>query len=92
MKFIASRLSKGNKVFPAEITVEDNGLTIRIPGLFNDKSTFFAYSGIASVTVETPMIGFSTIHFKAQGTQLTVHGFSKSDVLEIRKMIEAKRK
>jgi hypothetical protein len=34
MKYTASRLSEGNKLFPAEILVEETGLTIKIPGFF----------------------------------------------------------
>lgn len=89
MKYVTSRISKGNKLFPTEISTEENGLSVRMPGMFNDKNTFLAYSSISSVTVETPLIGFSTIYISSQGSQITIHGFSKRDAIAIRKAIEA---
>lgn len=88
MKFVASRLSDNNKIFPAEIHIEDNGLTVKLPGFFNGKSEHFIFSKISNVSVTTPLIGFSTITFKAAGTKLSAHGFTKSEVNQIRKEID----
>lgn len=89
MKIItASRLSEGNKIFPAEIHIEENGLTVKIPGFLGGKSTFLSYSDISSVSVDAPMIGFSTIRFNAHGEKVTSHGFTKSEVNEIKTAID----
>jgi hypothetical protein len=78
MKYVASRLSEGNKLFPAEIITEENGITIKIPGLFSGDTT-------------TPLIGYSTIRFYHSGNKVEAHGFSKSDVNEIKTFIEQGR-
>jgi hypothetical protein len=88
MKITASRLSEGNKIFPAEIDIEDNGLTVKIPGFLGGKTTSFSYVDISSVSVDTPMMGYSSISFSASGTKLKVHGFKKDDVLQIKKAID----
>lgn len=88
MKFIASRLSEGNKVFPAEIHLEENGLTVKIPGLFSGRAEYFDYARISNISVNTPVIGYSTITFRAAGARVTAHGFSSSDVRQIKQAVE----
>ncbi|MEB0262279.1 MULTISPECIES: hypothetical protein [unclassified Mucilaginibacter] len=91
MKYVASRLSEGNKLFPAEIMTEDNGITIKIPGLFSGDTTTIAYDSISAVEIDTPLIGYSTIRFYHSGNKVEAHGFSKSDVNEIKTFIEQGR-
>lgn len=91
MKFTASRLSEGNKVFPAEIQIEENGVNVKIPGFLNGKSTYLSFIDISGTTVDTPLIGFSTIKFHAKGTRVIVHGFTSEDVKEIKNAIEKGR-
>jgi hypothetical protein len=88
MKYTASRLSEGNKLFPAEIFVEETGITIKIPGLFSGDETSVSYSSISAVEIDTPLIGFSTIRFYHSGNKVEAHGFSKSDAKEIKNAIE----
>ena len=92
MKYVASRLSEGNKLFPAEIITEENGITIKIPGLFSGDTTTIAYDSISAVEIDTPLIGYSTIRFYHSGNKVEAHGFSKSDVKEIKSFIEEGRK
>ncbi len=87
-KFIAHRLSEGNKIFPTEVHVEDTGLTIKIPGLFGGKSQFFDYKQISSVSMDTPMIGYSTITFYAADTKVAAHGFKRDEVNKIKQAID----
>lgn len=87
-KFTASRLSEGNKVFPAEIHCEENELTIKVPGLFGGKSQSFSYRDISSVSVDSKMVGYSTITFFAAGTKVMAHGFTKSEVKDIKEYID----
>ncbi|MET3981197.1 hypothetical protein ABIB62_003726 [Mucilaginibacter sp. UYP25] len=91
MKYVASRLSEGNKMFPAEIMTEENGITIKIPGLFSGDTTTIAYDSISAVEIDTPLIGYSTIRFYHSGNKVEVHGFSKNDVNEIKAFIEQGR-
>ena len=93
MKFTASRLSEGNKLFPAEILIEDTGIKVLLPGFFSDKTQFIAYEHISSVEIDSPMIGYSTIKFFHAGKEVEAHGFTKSDAEEIQAAIdEGKRK
>lgn len=91
MKYVASRLSEGNKLFPAEIITEENGITIKIPGLFSGDTTTIAFDSISAVEIDTPLIGYSTIRFYHSGNKVEAHGFSKSDVNEIKAFIEQGR-
>ncbi len=88
MKITASRLSEGNKVFPAEIHIEPNGLTVKIPGLFSGQSRHLDYLQIGEVSVNAPMVGFATITFYTAGTQVSAHGFTSSEVKQIKAAIE----
>jgi hypothetical protein len=91
MKFTASRLSEGNKAFPIEINLEENNIEIKKPGVFSGESKYLNYEDITAIEVDSPMIGFSTITLFTTGTKVEIHGFSKSDVKEIRKGIEEGR-
>lgn len=88
MKFIASRLSSGNKLFPSEIYLESTGVTIKIPGLFSGETKQFDFNHIASVEIDTPLIGFSSITIFAGGTMMTANGFTKAEVKQIKDGIE----
>ena len=88
MKFIASRLSSGNKIFPSEIYLEPTGITIKIPGLFSGETKQFDFNHIASVEIDTPLIGFSSITIFAGGTMMAANGFTKAEVKQIKEGIE----
>jgi hypothetical protein len=91
MKFTASRLSEGNKAFPMEIHLEENNIEIKKPGVFSGESKYLNYEDITAIEVDSPMIGFSTIRLFLNGNKVEVHGFSKSDVTEIRRLIDEAR-
>jgi len=88
MKYTASRLSAGNKIFPTEIHLESTGITIKIPGLFKGETKQFDFNHIASVEIDTPLVGFSSISIYAGGTQMTATGFTKAEVKQIKEGIE----
>lgn len=85
--FTASRISEGNTLFPPTIIFDDNGVTVRCPFVFSGKSTYIPYTCISSVHIETPIIGFSTISFYAFGNLVSIHGFLKSEAIEMRQII-----
>ncbi|QXV67180.1 hypothetical protein FPZ42_01180 [Mucilaginibacter achroorhodeus] len=91
MKYTASRLSEGNKIFPAQVIVEPTGITVRIPGFFSGDETTVAYNSISAVEIDTPLIGFSTIRFYHNGNKVEAHGFSKADAKAIKQAIEVGR-
>ena len=91
-KITASRISEGNKLFPASITIEDTGLKVKVPGFWKDEETFVTYTDISGVSVDTPLIGFSTIEFNVMGSRVQAHGFTKSEVREIKQAIDDGKK
>ena len=83
-KYTASRISSGNQLFPPSITVEKDGLTIKVPGLFNGKKQFVFYYNIASITYEVPRVGFTKLRLSiGGGGTAVVKGFYKSDCIAI---------
>jgi len=92
-EYKASRLSEGNKVFPAHIIIDDGGVTLKLPGLFKGKETTIPFSSISTVDIETPLIGFSTISVETKGEgKIVVHGFTNAEVKEMKKAILDKMK
>ncbi len=87
--FTASRISEGNVLFPPTIIFDDNGVTVRCPFIFSGKSTYIPYSCISSVHIETPIVGFSTISFYAFGNLVSIHGFLRSEAIQMRQIIIA---
>jgi uncharacterized membrane protein YdbT with pleckstrin-like domain len=91
--FIASRLTAGNKLFPAEIIIDQDGITLKIPGLFSGNEKTIPYSRISSVDINCPLIGYSTISIETTGEgSIKAHGFTKTEVKRIKERILAKIK
>lgn len=89
--FIASRLTAGNKLFPAEIIIDQDGVTLKIPGLFSGNEKTIPYTRISSVDINCPFIGYSTISIETTGEgSIQAHGFTKSEVTRIKELILAK--
>jgi uncharacterized membrane protein YdbT with pleckstrin-like domain len=88
----ASKLAAGvSKVFPHKITITDNSVTITEPGLFSNKEKTIPFSKIASVNIDSPLIGFSTITVETTGNDsLTINGFTKDEVREMKQIILGK--
>ncbi len=86
----ASRLSSGNFFFPCRIELDDEGVKIIFPGLFRSNENLVPYSNIATISLSTPLIGFTTITFNVQGVNTLVHGFRVAEAREIQKFIQGK--
>ena len=86
--YTASHLSEGNKLFTCRITIDDKGVTLKVPGFFSGKETTVMYNHISAVDIESPMIGYSTIYIETTGEgKITAHGFTKAEVTEMKEMI-----
>jgi len=88
MKFIASRLSDGNKIFPAEIHIEENGIKVKIPGFLSGDTKFIDYGNISGIDINTPMVGFSSITFFYHGSRAFAHGFKKEEAQQIKQAVD----
>lgn len=85
-RFTASRLSDGNKMFPDEILIDETSVTIKSPRLFGGRATTFPLGQI-TVSVNSPFLGFCDLNFYANGTSVSVHGFTDSDAKNIKWLI-----
>jgi len=86
----ASRVAEGNRLFPAEIHIEETEIMIKFPSFFSGKSRHLVYQQIEGVNIDTPMIGYSTITFVVGGEKIAGHGFTKSEVKEIKQICSKK--
>lgn len=88
----ASKLAAGvSKLFPHKIIIGDSSVTISEPGLFGTKEKTIPFSKIASVNIDSPLIGFSTITIETTGNDsLTINGFTKDEVREMKQTILGK--
>ena len=87
--FEANRLSGGNQVFPAKITVTNHGVTLKVPGLFGGQEKTLGYRSISSINISSPLVGFSTITFDTLGfDRIVASGFSKDDANEIKELVQ----
>lgn len=90
-RFTASRLTAGNRIFPAQLHIDGVGVTLKLPSLFSGKETTVPYSRIASVNIECPVVGFSSIHIQTTGEgMITLHGFMRNEVEEMKRDILAR--
>jgi uncharacterized membrane protein YdbT with pleckstrin-like domain len=89
--YTASRLSQGNKIYPCKISIDDQSITLTLPGFFKGKESTIPLNRISSVDIETPLVGFSTIHVETTGEgSIIAHGFTKAEVIEIKETLLAK--
>ena len=86
--FIASRVAEGNRIFPSKIIIDQQGVTLKVPGLFSGKEKTIPYTRISSVDMESPLVGYSTIIIDTTGEgNIRAHGFTKAEVIRMKAMI-----
>ena len=90
-KYTASRISANNTLFPPQIILDNENVIIKCPGFFSGKTTSIPYDNISYVSTVTPLIGFSTLSFIVHGEKVVIHGFTKSEVREIERIIAQKQ-
>jgi hypothetical protein len=91
MKFVASRLSGGNTIFPKQIIIMNDTLTIITRGHREEFTISLPMLRIDDVDVVSPKLGFSTLHFKGAWKISPVHGFTKRQCEEILAVIDTYR-
>jgi uncharacterized membrane protein YdbT with pleckstrin-like domain len=86
--FTASRLSQGNRVFPSRINIDQQGVTLKVPGLFSGNEKTIPFNRISSVDIDCPMVGYSTIVINTTGEgNIRAHGFLKKEVNRMKALI-----
>ena len=86
--FIASRVAEGNRLLASKIIIDQQGVTLKVPGLFSGKEKTIPYTRISSVDMESPLVGYSTIIIDTTGEgNIRAHGFTKAEVIRMKAMI-----
>lgn len=86
--FIASRVAEGNRIFPSTITIDQQGVTLKVPSLFSGKEKTIPFTRISSVDIECPLLGYSTILIDTTGEgNILAHGFTKAEVTRMKTLI-----
>ena len=87
-EFFASRFTQGNELFPTRIGISEKGVSIREPGFFSGRERTISFRHIASVQIDCPFIGYSTIEIQTTGQEsFTVHGFNSYEAKSMRDLI-----
>lgn len=67
--FIASRLAQGNRIFPSTIIIDQQGITLKVPGLFSGNEKTIPFSRVSSVDIDCPMVGWSELEGRVHGLE-----------------------
>jgi hypothetical protein len=88
--FIASRLTRGNLLFPVRIVVNSLHVSKVKPRLFGGNEESIAMAQVASVQISTGMVWSNIRIDSAGGTNpITSHGHRKEDAQRVRDLIES---
>lgn len=87
--FYASRLTKGNMLFPAQVEISPTSVTLRKPKLIGKTEESIHIAHIASIKIITHLM-FSDIEIESSGgeTPGLAHGHTKGDAVAMKELIE----
>lgn len=87
--FQASRLTRGNRLFPTIIEVSDKAVTRRKRSWFSRDEISVSITKVASVHIKTGMLWSEVLIESSGGSDpLASHGHSKGDARRIKELIE----
>jgi hypothetical protein len=88
--FVASRWTKGNRIFPTQIVVNAQRVSRVKPRLFGSNEESIGIGQVASVHIRTGVLWSDIVIESTGGTDpITSHGHRKEDAKRIRDLIEA---
>lgn len=87
--FRASRLSRGNRLFPTQVSITPHSVSHFTPEWFGRKEHSIHMAHVASVRIDTNLM-FSDVVIESSGgtSTVTCHGHSKADAARIKEIIE----
>ena len=87
--FRASRFTKGNRIFPAEVEVSPTSVTLRKRRLIGKKEESIHIAHIASIKIDTHFF-FSDVYIESSGGENpeVCHGHTKGDAIAMKELIE----
>ena len=87
--FVASRWTKGNRIFPTRIEVNAQRVSRVKPRLFGSNEESIGIAQVASVHIRTGVFWSDIVIESSGGTDpITSHGHRKEDAKRIRDLIE----
>jgi hypothetical protein len=89
-RFVASRWTRGNHLFPAVVEITDSAVIRRRRTLFRRSEESIHLQRIASVRIETGLVWSDLIIESTGGTDpISCHGHRKADARRIRDLVTA---
>ena len=87
--FRASRLSAGNRLFPTQVLITPQSVVHFTPQWIGRLEHSIHMAHVASVSIDTNLM-FSDVYIETTGGTTPIHckGHSKSDALEMKRLIE----
>lgn len=87
--FRASRLSRGNLLFPTQVSVTPTSVVHFTPELFGGREHSMHISHVASVLIDRNLL-FSNVLIESSGgtSPVRCHGHRKADAVEMKRIIE----
>jgi predicted small integral membrane protein len=87
--FRASRLSRGNRIFPAQVVITPTSITLFHPQWIGKLEESIHMAHVASIKIDTNII-FSDVFIETTGGQnpIVCHGHTKGDAVEMKRTIE----
>lgn len=87
--FRASRLSRGNFIFPTQVAVAPTSIVHYTPELFGGREQSIHMAHVASVLIDRNLF-FSDVMIETSGgaSPIRCHGHRKADALEMKRLIE----
>ena len=87
--FRASRLSRGNRLFPTQVVITPASVTHYTPQWIGKLEESIHMSHVASIKIDTNVM-FSDVFIETTGghNPVVCHGHSKGDAVEMKRLIE----
>jgi hypothetical protein len=87
--FRASRLSRGNRIFPGQVVITEASITHLHPQWIGKVEESIHISHVSSIRIDTNLL-FSDVFIESSGGQnpISCHGHSKREAIEIKKLVE----
>lgn len=87
--FRASRLSKGNRLFPTQVQITPSSVVHFTPQWIGRREHSIHIAHVSSVTIDTNML-FSDVYIETSGgtNPVACHGHGKRDAIEMKRLIE----
>src|SRR5262245_38672506 len=87
--FRASRFSKGNRVFPTQVTITPNSITLYKPQWLGKEEESIHMAHVASIRIDTHLF-FADVFIESSGGQnpIACYGHRKSDAVQMKDLIE----